>query len=75
MNQSMSEIKYALLYGLTESEKGEIIDYLESKPKLSEAEIYKRLEMIEGVLSNINDTLQSLIDMMDIPKNGKETDK
>jgi hypothetical protein len=60
----MSELKYALLYGLTESEKTEIINYLEHKP-LTEADILKRLEMIEAILGNLNDTITSLTEIIE----------
>jgi len=69
MQQSMSEIKYALLYCLTESEKAQIIDYLENKTSQQDPKVLKRLEMIESILGNMIETLQELVDLInDAPK-------
>lgn len=60
----MSELKHALLYGLTESEKADIIDYLENKATQPEPAVLKRLEKMEHILSNIIETLQELVDLI-----------
>jgi hypothetical protein len=60
----MSELKYALLYGLTESEKAQVIDYLENKEQRT---VEQRLELIEKVLKHMNETLTQLYKVLELP--------